>query len=1292
MPTSPSNPAITNNNRVTLTGYAEPRSLLALYDGDEMVGMALVDNNGGWRVVSDRLADGLHVLSAAVMDLAGNISPRGAFYYVNVKAASDALPQTPISAPSEVQLGPESDTGLSGTDHVTSNYLPMYVGQAAPGSWVELVIDGIKGQFGALVDDLGYWQARGMQLDEGRHTVSVIEHNSSGNVSAPSMPIPITIDTVAPLKPTTPAIVPRSDDGIDAGQPVVHTATPVLSGMAEAGACVDLYDWGYNSHTTKIGSVVADSSGAWSIETSMLADGQHRVSVLVTDLAGNIASSDQLIINVETNAPRLSTDGGITGDQMTNVTTPLVYGRTQAHASVTLYEGSKVLGTGVADADGAWAITTASLSDGQHALVAQARDQQGNALPASGTLVLTIDTQGPLKASSTPVMDAWDDRGASSSDQITSVREVTIRGNAEAKNFVKVYVDGVEQGTRTITNAFGEWGYVLGSLRDGVHHVSVVTEDYAGNAGPRSAKTVITIDTRAPDAPATPKLASLPAGAGASTGSATNSATPRLTGSAEAGATITLYDGASRIGSAVADSQGTWNITASALDKGKHSLTVTATDVAGNTSTASAALSLTVGATPLAAPTALDLASAADKGASASDDLTSLATPILTGKAPGGAIVLLFDGGTQVGRTVANSSGAWSITTTKLADGAHQLTAVAQDTAGNFSLPSAALLVTIDTKVDVSALTLDQASDSGRSQLDGISKITTPRLSGTADSGATVAVYDGSTKIGTTVADENGAWSIVTRTLADGKHSLSAKASDAAGNTSGGSPVLSLTIDTKAPPAPIALDLLAAADSGVSATDNITRITSPVVSGKAEAYAYVELYEGAALLGAALADSGGNWKITSLAGLADGVHNLTTKATDAAGNRSTASSALKLTIDTSVPAPALLDLAAAADKGASASDDVTNLATPKVTGKADAGASVVLYDGATRIGSAVASNSGQWTITSASLSDGLHKLVAVASDVAGNVAKASDVLAITIDTKAVRQTVAPLLDTQSDSGVSNSDRITSITTPKIHGTTEAGAKVALYDGSTQVGSTTADADGAWEITSRKLAAGGHSLTVKVTDIAGNLSTSSPALAFTVDNKAPVAPTALDLLTSYDTGVSNSDNKTAITAPVISGRAEAKSIVSLYEGDKLLGSTTADSSGRWTIVSTVSLDGGVHSLKAKAADIAGNVSAASAALSVTVDSSATGLKLAGTGAADNFLLNEAAGRISVTGFAVAKDRLMLTHDYNGLLLYSAADVLALGHVVGKDLVIELGAGHEVTLVGIASLTEAAIGFA
>ena len=75
-------------------------------------------------------------------------------------------------------------------------------------------------------------------------------------------------------------------------------------------------------------------------------------------------------------------------------------------------------------------------------------------------------------------------------------------------------------------------------------------------------------------------------------------------------------------------------------------------------------------------------------------------------------------------------------------------------------------------------------------------------LTGTAEANSTVKVYDGATLLGTATANGTGAWSYTTAALSNGTHSLTATATDAAGNTGAASTAMSVTVDTAAPVAP----------------------------------------------------------------------------------------------------------------------------------------------------------------------------------------------------------------------------------------------------------------------------------------------------------------------------------------------------------------------------------------------------------------------------------------------------------------------------------------------------------
>ncbi|RZA27502.1 MAG: hypothetical protein EOP92_41645, partial [Lysobacteraceae bacterium] len=236
-------------------------------------------------------------------------------------------------------------------------------------------------------------------------------------------------------------------------------------------------------------------------------------------------------------------------------------------------------------------------------------------------------------------------------------------------------------------------------LPDGVWELTVRQVDGSGNRSAVSAPLALTIDSVTPAAPSAPALAS-----GSDTGylaDRTSDNSPTLSGVVEAHAAVQVYDGAALVATVTADASGLWSATlgsATALTEGVHSLTVKQIDRAGNASTASPALALTIDTTAPGALSAPDLDQASDSGSSSTDNITNDATPTFSGGgALAGAEVALILGSSEIGRATADASGNWSITSSALANGAHQVRVRQFDLAGNQGPDSDPLSVTIDT-------------------------------------------------------------------------------------------------------------------------------------------------------------------------------------------------------------------------------------------------------------------------------------------------------------------------------------------------------------------------------------------------------------------------------------------------------------------------------------------------------------------------------------------------------------------------------------------------------------------
>ncbi|MFT0668923.1 Ig-like domain-containing protein, partial [Enterobacter hormaechei subsp. xiangfangensis] len=100
---------------------------------------------------------------------------------------------------------------------------------------------------------------------------------------------------------------------------------------------------------------------------------------------------------------------------------------------------------------------------------------------------------------------------------------------------------------------------------------------------------------------------------------------------------------------------------------------------------------------------------------------------------------------------------------------------------------------------------------------------TRPTLNGTAEANATVRIYDGTTLVGTVTADANGNWTLpqTSTTLIEGAHSFTATATDAAGNTSAPSPIITINVDLTPPAAP----------TGLAVITNGTQVTGTAEAG-----------------------------------------------------------------------------------------------------------------------------------------------------------------------------------------------------------------------------------------------------------------------------------------------------------------------------------------------------------------------------------------------------------------------------------------------------------------------------
>ena len=453
-----------------------------------------------------------------------------------------------------------------------------------------------------------------------------------------------------------------------------------------------------------------------------------------------------------------------------------------------------------------------------------------------------------------------------------------------------------------------------------------------------------------------------------------------------------------------------------------------------------------------------------DTGSSATDKITS--NPAIKGTGQASTVVTIKEGGTTLGTTTADSTGAWSYTPAGLAEGTHTLAATQTDLVGNTG--TATLSFMLDRVPPAVSMAL--VSDTGSSATDKITS--NPAIKGTGQASTVVTIKEGSTTLGTTTADGTGVWSYTPTGFVDGVHTLSAFQTDPAGNT--GTATLSFTLAKTAPTVSIAL----VSDTGSSATDKIT--SNPAIKGTGQASTVVTIEEGGTTLGTTTADSTGAWSYTP-AGLAEGTHMLAATQTDLVGNTGTAT--LSFMLDRVPPA---VSMALVSDTGSSATDKITS--NPAIKGTGQASTVVTIKEGSTTLGTTTADGTGVWSYTPTGFVDGVHTLSAFQTDPAGNTGTAT--LSFTLAKTAPTVSIALV----SDTGSSATDKITS--NPAIKGTGQASTVVTIKEGGTTLGTTTADSTGAWSYTPAGLAEGTHTLAATQTDLVGNTGTAT--LSFMLD--------------------------------------------------------------------------------------------------------------------------------------------------------------------------------------------------
>ncbi|EAV8937377.1 biofilm-associated protein BapA, partial [Salmonella enterica] len=1033
-----------------------------------------------------------------------NSNPGGSNPNGNTPGSSNPVDTTPPLAPGNLLISADGKT---------------VSGEAEAGSTITIkdpsgnvVGEGKADSDGKFSIDLTAPQLSGEQL-----TVTATDDagntGPSATIDAPNIPLP-----------DTPAITAAIDDaapltGTLSNNQFTNDNTPTLEGTGSAGTVIHIY-----ANGQEIGSTTVDSSGSWRFAiTSALADGENHFTAIATNVKGESSESARFTLTIDTlspDAPRVEliadNTGLLTGPLQNNDRTdeakPLFSGQGEAGNTITIKEGSTVIGSATVDENGRWTFTpTTPLSDGEHTFTVEQSDKAGNTSRVTTTPTIIVDTTPPDAA----IIDNVAKDGT------------TVSGTAETGSTVSIYDPAGNYLGSTITGENNHFSITLNPAQTHGERLEARIQDAVGNIGPATEFTAS--DSQYP---AQPTILTVTDDAGAVTGllkngDATDDNRPTLSGIAEPGSTISINDNGFPVPTfppIVADADGKWSFTPSlALADGDHVFTATATNdrgtsgqsvsftididtqppvleglavsdvgdrltgtteagstvvikdsqgntlgsgTAGDDGTFSIGISpakingetLSISVTDKATNSGpVETLNAPDKTAPAAPDGLIVATDGLSvsGQAEAGATVTFRDSSnTVLGSAVANGNGQFIVPLNTAQTNGQALIATATDVAKNES--AAATVIAPDS-------TAPEMPKNVVISEDGAS------ISGTAEPGSaiTIATPDG-TPLGSGKADGEGHFTLPLVPAQTNGEQVTVTATDSANNVS--PPTTAQAPDITAPDKPIITQVLDDVESftGPLVNGQTTNDNRPTLSGTAEAGARVEIFDNGVSLGLATLQPNGGWTFTPSQNLGEGAHRLTVIATDAKGNASPAAS-FDLVVDTQSPQQPVITFItddAPGILGSVAHLGLTNDSTPTINGTGEPGSTVHLYQNGARIADIIVGNSGVWSYaytTTSPLADDTYTFTVTASDSNGNTTPFSTDFTITIDTQApAAPGVIGVAD--GDGNTIDTNQITQESQPRLSGSGTAGDTIILYDNGNAIGQALVGTDGRWQFT------------------------------------------------------------------------------------------------------------------------------------------------------------------------------------------------------------------------------------
>ncbi|MCR4245312.1 Ig-like domain-containing protein [Enterobacter hormaechei] len=1109
--------------------------------------------------------------------------------------------------------------------------------QAAPISSIEPFLEQ-----GSVLSDAPWGWIAGAALGGGA-IGALLAHGGDGETKTR------VIDNTKEVESATPTFLLTDNagdkQGVLSAKEVTDDNTPTFSGTGQPGATIQVKD----GNGSTIASTMVAKDGTWTVTLPTQADGEHTWSVVQID-GSKTTSAGSITVTVST-ADTSVTLATTAGDNVINASEQAA-GFTLSGTSKNLAQGTALTVTlngktytAEVGANGAWSVKVPAadaqaLGDGTWTVNVSGKDAAGNTV--SGSQTIGVDTASPVISVDTIAQDNIIN-AAEHNQPLT----LTGKTDAEAGQIVTVTLNGKNH-TATV-GSDGSWSVTLPAsevqaLANGEHTLTVNVSDKAGNGSSTTAD--FTVDTAAP-------VVTINTVAGDDILNTSEQGQAQIisgqaNGAAEGDVVTVTVGGKTFTGAVQAD--GSWSVgvpasVIGALGEGSHSISVSVTDAAGNTGSATHGITLS-GNPP---EFTLDPISQ-DNVLNAQEAMQPLSLSG-TSNLPNGSAVTVTLNNVNYQATVEN--GRWSVQVPvsdvlDLANTLYTVSVSGTDSVGNSGSAEANLLVdTVLPQVIVNTFAGDNLVNNAEAAVD---QTLSGRVTGAA-AGDTVSVTVGGKSYTATVGSDLK-WSVTIpsadlQAFGDGDLTFSASVTNAHGNTGTGE--RDININAELP------GLRVNTISGDDVINAIEQQQDLAVTGSS-----THLAEGTQITVTinnveyvTTVNASGNWQIgvpaADLQAWTAGGMTVSVSAEDAWGNTVAAEhpieldlNAVAVTIDTVTTD----DMLNAAEKGA----DVT---LSGQTQGVEAGQTVVVKF-ADQTFTAQVQQDGSWHLTvpvsaMETLIDGRAQVSVSVTNVNGNSADASRV--VIVDT----QPPAITLDNLTDDNIINAAEAQQDLVLSGSTTAEAGQTVTVtLNGKSY--QTTVQADGRWQLNVPAadvgaLTDGNVTVTATVSDVAGN--SSSADRVGLVDATVPQV-TINDFVTDTNTVNQLAHAQAQILSGSVTGAAAGDLVtITINNVDY---TTVVDAAGNWSLGLPASvvqgLTDGTWTINVSVTDQSGNTGSSSVDVVVNTVTPVIGIN---TLAADDVInAAEKGADLLLSGTSNQPEGTTITVNLNGINYTATTD--------------------------------------